>query len=193
MATPVTRETLRDLAAFRDPNGCAISIYVDLDPSSVPTIPDMQTKFSALLAEAEKAAEDRSASRECRLALRESLARIRAFRNGELERDGAHGFAIFAAGGSRDGYFRALPLAASAGDSVEISPTLHLEPLAAVVEREQTLVAVVSRERGPFTGSTGEGCGSSPTNRRNSRGSTTRAAGRRRATGATSTISSTST
>jgi peptide chain release factor subunit 1 len=146
MAAPVTRETLRDLAAFRDPTGCAVSIYVDLDPSSVPTIPDMQTKFSALLAEAEKEAEGRSASRECRLALRDALARIRAFWNGELERDGAHGFAIFAAGG--DGYFRALPLAAPVGDSVEISPTLHLEPLAGVVEREQALVAVVSRERG---------------------------------------------
>jgi peptide chain release factor subunit 1 len=146
MATPVTRDTLRDLAGFRDPNGCAISIYVDLDPSSVPTTPDVKTKFSALLAEAEKEAEALSGSRECRLALRDALERIRTFWRSEFDRDGAHGFAIFAGGG--DGYFRALPLAASAGDSVEISPTLHLEPLAAVVERRETLVAVVSRERG---------------------------------------------
>ena len=43
MATAVTTGILRDLAGFRADNGCAISIYLDLDPSASPTIPDVET------------------------------------------------------------------------------------------------------------------------------------------------------
>jgi hypothetical protein len=56
MATAVTTDILRALAGFRAANGCAISIYIDLDPSATPTTPDVQTKFNAVLSEAEKAA-----------------------------------------------------------------------------------------------------------------------------------------
>ncbi len=35
--TTVSLEGLRELAAFRAENGCAISLYLDLDPSIVPT------------------------------------------------------------------------------------------------------------------------------------------------------------
>ena len=37
MATTVTDSVLRTLSAFRADNGCAISLYIDLDPSSTPT------------------------------------------------------------------------------------------------------------------------------------------------------------
>ena len=40
MATVVTEGLLRELAGFRARNGCAASIYIDFDPSTVPTIPD---------------------------------------------------------------------------------------------------------------------------------------------------------
>jgi peptide chain release factor subunit 1 len=146
MATVVTQDTLRELAAFQAEHGCAISIYVDLDPSSVPTIPDVKKKLSALIAEAEKAAERHGGSRECRMSMRDALARIRAYANGDFQRDGAHGLALFASGAH--GFFRVLPLLEPVGDSVEIGPTLHVAPLVRALEREGTLVAVVSRERG---------------------------------------------
>src|SRR5436309_1474298 len=57
MATAVTTDTLRALAGFRAGNGCAISMTVDLDPSSTPTIPDVKTKFNSAIAQAEKLAE----------------------------------------------------------------------------------------------------------------------------------------
>jgi peptide chain release factor subunit 1 len=147
MATAVTTDTLRGLAGFRAANGCAISIYVDLDPSSTPTIPDVETKFNSVLSEAEKAAgAGAGAGRDCRLAVREDLARIRAFWDDEFDRDGARGVAIFASSG--DGFFRALPLAEGAGDSVHVGPSLHLAPLAGALDRDGALVAFVTRERG---------------------------------------------
>jgi peptide subunit release factor 1 (eRF1) len=146
MATAVTTDTLRSLAAFRAGNGCAISIYVDLDPSSTPTIPDVETKFNSLLSEAEKLAEARPGGRDCRLALRDDLQRLRDWWDDELDRDGARGLALFAS--AADGFFQVLPLAEGVGDSVHIAPTLCLSPLAGVLGSDGALVAVVSRERG---------------------------------------------
>lgn len=146
MATAVTTDTLRSLAAFRAGNGCAISIYVDLDPSSMPTIPSVETKFNSLVSEAEKMAESQAGGRDCRLALRDDLRRLRDWWDGELDRDGARGLAIFAS--SADGFFRTLPLAGGVGDSVHIAPTLCLAPLAGALGADGALVAAVSRERG---------------------------------------------
>ena len=56
MAAVVTERLLRELAGFRAGNGCAVSIYVDFDPSEVPTIPDEKTKFRATVLEAERKA-----------------------------------------------------------------------------------------------------------------------------------------
>lgn len=147
MATAVTTDTLRGLAAFRASNGCAISIYIDLDPSATPTTPDVQTKFNAVVSEAEKAAEaGAGAGRDCKLAVREDVARIREWWADEFDRDGAGGVAVFASSG--DGFFRALPLVEGAGDSASIGPSLHLAPLAGALDRDGALVAFVTRERG---------------------------------------------
>jgi peptide chain release factor subunit 1 len=147
MATAVTTDTLRGLAGFRAANGCAISIYIDLDPSATPTIPDVQTKFNAVLSEAEKAADAAPGKgRDCRLAVREDIARIRDWWDDEFDRDGARGVAVFAS--SADGFFHALPLADGTGDSAHVGPSLHLAPLAGTLDRDGALVAVVGRERG---------------------------------------------
>jgi peptide chain release factor subunit 1 len=146
MATAVTQSTLRELAGFRSKLGCALSIYVDLDPSTVPTIPDVKTKLSATLAEAEKEAERHPGTRDCRLALREALEQVRAYWNGDFDRHGANGLAVFVS--ADEGLFRALPLLRGVGDRVRIDAALWVAPLVSAVEHEGTLVAVVSRERG---------------------------------------------
>ena len=66
MATTVTTPVLRELAGYRAENGCAISIYLDLDPSSSPTASELQTRFNALLSQAEKEVESRATDRDCR-------------------------------------------------------------------------------------------------------------------------------
>src|SRR5581483_9440711 len=146
MATTVTRGLLRELAAFNAANGCALSIYVDLDPSVAPTIPDVEAKFRARLAEAEKTAEALGLDRDCRIAVRRDLARLREWWEEEFQRDGAHGLAVFAS--SADGFFLAQPLACRVADAVHIGDDLHLTPLVDQFAHEGTLVAVVSRERG---------------------------------------------
>jgi peptide chain release factor subunit 1 len=146
MATLVTNDILRELASFRSERGCALSMYVDLDPSRVPTIPDVRTKLRSLHDRAAKLAEERAADRDCRLALRETLRELEGWWDDGFERGGARGLAVFAS--AADSLFRVLPLSEAAGDAVEIGPALHLSPLAAAVERRTVLVAVVSRERG---------------------------------------------
>ena len=149
MATTVTNDLVRQLAAFRASNGCAISIYVDLDPSSTPTTPDVEKKFNSVLSQAEKDAEAYAKDRghDCETAVRADLEQIRAWWDTDFERDGARGVAIFAS--STDGLFQALPLPEGVGDSVQIGPSLHLGPIAGRLGRDDgVLVAVVTRERG---------------------------------------------
>src|SRR5437764_3090004 len=148
MATVVTEGLLRELAGFRAANGCAITIYVDFDPSVLPTIPDEKTKFNATVQGAEKTAEKRSAERgrDCRYALEADFERIKEWGESEFDRAGARALAVFAS--SADNFFRIVPLLEPA-DGWEIGPELWLTPLAGQLRRgEGALVAVVSRERG---------------------------------------------
>jgi peptide chain release factor subunit 1 len=146
MASTVTETTLRRLARFRAANGCAVSLYLDLDPSSAPTARDVSTKFNAVLDQAEKIADARASDRDCRMALRDDLERIRAWWDTDFDRDGARGVAIFAS--SADGFFQALPLAEPAGDDAWINSGLRISPLLSQLGRDGDLVAVLSRERG---------------------------------------------
>src|SRR5205809_7984272 len=97
MADTVTWSTLRQLAGFRAENGCATSLYLNLDPSEVPTAGDAQTRMNAVLGEAEKV--DRSdLTHEGRVGLRADFERIGRWFDDEFERDGTQGPAISAAG-----------------------------------------------------------------------------------------------
>ena len=146
MTSTVTDSVLRALSAFRAENGCAISLYIDLDPSSTATAAQAETRFNALVSELEKEAERHSTARDCRLALKHDLARIRAWWGGEFDRDGVKGVAIFAS--SADDEFRALPLPEPVQDLVRVGSELAVAPLVGQLGRDGNLVAVLSRERG---------------------------------------------
>jgi peptide chain release factor subunit 1 len=149
MATVVTDGLLRDLAAFRASNGCAISIYVDFDPAAAPTVPAERTKFHARVDEAKKLADSRARDRgrDCKLALAADFERIKGWADDEFDRDGARAVAVFAS--SADGLFRIVPLLEPVTDGWEIGPELWISPLAGQLGRgEGALVAIVSRERG---------------------------------------------
>lgn len=149
MATVVTEGLLRELAGFRAANGCAVSIYVDFDPSSVPTVPDELAKLHSSIDQAHKGAEELagSRSRDCRSALEADFERIRAWAGDGFNRDGARSIAVFSS--SADGLFRVVPLVGAVRDGFEVGPQLWLAPLVAQQGRgEGALVAVISRERG---------------------------------------------
>jgi peptide chain release factor subunit 1 len=148
VAATVSWDGLRELAGFRAEKGCAISLYLELDPNEVPTAGDAATRINSLLREGEERTEaNPELSRDQREALRADLARIREFFDGDFDRDGAHGLALFAAG--LDNYWYPLPLADTVPDRIEVSRDFYLSPLVPLVGRgDGALVAVVSRERG---------------------------------------------
>jgi peptide chain release factor subunit 1 len=149
MASSVSWEGLRELAGFRVQNGCAISLYLNLDPSVSPTPAAADVRRHSLLDEAGKQAE---ASRldlthDQRAALRSDLDRIRRFLEHEFDRDGARGLVVFAA--SLDNFWRPLALTGVVPDQVKVDREFYLTPLVPLVGRgEGALVAMVGRERG---------------------------------------------
>jgi len=51
MARTISWDELRDLAGFQAAKGCAISLYLNLDPSASPTPGDPHTRLTSLLDE----------------------------------------------------------------------------------------------------------------------------------------------
>jgi peptide chain release factor subunit 1 len=151
MARTITWDELRDLAGFEAEKGCAISLYLDLDPSVTPTPGDAVTRLHSLLDEGAKGdgANRRDMTHDQRIGLRADFERIRSYYASEFERDGARGLAIFSSG--LDNIWRALPLTEAVPDVVKVGRTLYLAPLVPLVGRgEGALVVVVGRERGHF-------------------------------------------
>ena len=148
MAT-VTWEQLRDLASFRTQKGCAISLFLNLDPSVAATAGETATKINSLLSEAEEseAARRDGLTHQERQGVRADLERIRRFFDADFDRDGARGFAVFSAG--LEGVWRTLPLPEPVADAVAVGPDFRLSPLAPLVGRgDGAVVAVVGREQG---------------------------------------------
>ena len=149
MAETVSWDGLRELAGFRAEKGCAISLYLDLDPSIAPTAGDAATRVSSLLSEGERHSEanSRGLTHDQRVALKQDFDRIRDYFDNEFDRDGAHGLAIFSAG--LDNVWRPRTLIESVPDRVRVGREFHLAPLVPLVGRgEGAIVAVVGRERG---------------------------------------------
>src|SRR5919197_6315361 len=146
MAGTVTWTRLRELAGFRIENGCAISLYLNLDPSDVPTAGDAQARMNALLNAAEKT--DRSdLTHAAREGLKADFRRIARWFDDDFERDGAQGLAIFSAG--LDNFWDPITLPEPVRDGVRVGRDFYLAPLVPLVARtDGTIVAVVGREQG---------------------------------------------
>jgi len=149
MAETVSWDGLRELAEFRAEKGCAISLYLDLDPKTAPTAGDAASRINALLTDGERHAgeNNRGLTHDQRVALKDDFVRIRDFFANEFQRDGAHGVAVFSAG--MDNVWRPRALIESVPDRVRVGREFHLAPLVPLVGRgEGAIVAVVGRERG---------------------------------------------
>jgi peptide chain release factor subunit 1 len=149
VAGTITWEQLRELAGFRASKGCAVSLYVSLDPRESPTPKHVETRVSSLLVEAERLFDERKASltHEQRQGLKGDVERIGAWFDDGFVRQGARGVAVFAA--SLDDFWSTLSLPDPVADDVKLEAELYLAPLARPASRAgRTLVGVVSRERG---------------------------------------------
>jgi peptide chain release factor subunit 1 len=149
VARSITWEQLRELAAFRAEHGCAVSLYVGLDPSLVPTPGDLASHTRSALARAERQLDERRStlSHDEHKALAGDLERIAAWFENEFSREGVRGVAVFAA--ELDDLFLPLPLPWPVDDESRIAKQLYLAPLVRGVGRgDGALVAYVGRERG---------------------------------------------
>jgi len=118
MAGTITWDELRELARFHVAAGCAISLYLNLDPREVPTPADVETRSNSLISEAHRVLEERKGSmgREQREALKGDIERITAWFDDGLDRHGVRGVAVFAAG--LDNFWRTRPLPDPVPDQV---------------------------------------------------------------------------
>jgi peptide chain release factor subunit 1 len=149
MAATVAWETLRELARFRAQNGCALSFYLDLDPSVTPTAGDLATRVNSVLDLGERSAwaHRPDLGHEERQGLKADLERVRRYVDDEFSRDGVRGLAVFAAG--LDGLWETIGLADPVADGLKVGRELYLAPLVPLVGRgDGALVAIVNRERG---------------------------------------------
>src|ERR671930_423716 len=146
MADTVTWSLLRELATFRAEKGCATSLYLNLDPSEVPTAGDAQTRMNALLNTAEKV-DRKDLTHEQRGAIKADFERIARWFDDDFDRDGAQGLAVFAAG--LDNFWNTIALPEPVPDRFKVARDFFLAPLVPVVARtDGTIVAVVGREQG---------------------------------------------
>ena len=186
--TMVSLDGLRELAAFRAENGCAISLYLDLDPSRVPTAGDTATRVHSLL---DLAAKSHGATRpdlahEVRSGLKADFERLEQFFDGEFDRDGAHGLAVFADG--PDNVWSVLAAAGTGRRTRRASPTISCW------RRSSRCSGAGTARSSPSSAASRDACwrsgtvawSRSRTGRRRRRASTTRVAGRRPASSGTS-------
>ncbi len=148
-AGAITWERLRELAAFRSARGCAVSVYLGLDPSEVPTPADLASHLRSVLGSAQSQLKERRGElgHEAAKALTRDLERIEEWFESDFSREGVRGVAVFAAGD--DGFFLPLTLPCPVADEARISAQLYLAPLVRLVGRDDgALVAYVGRERG---------------------------------------------
>ncbi len=147
--TTVSLDGLRELAGFRAENGCAISLYVDLDPTVSPTTRDATTRVHAMLDAASKShgATRSDLSHEVKSGLKADFERLAQYFDEEFDRDGAHGLAVFAAG--PDNVWRVLSLPWKVADAARVADDFLLSPLVPLIGRGNgAIVAVVGREQG---------------------------------------------
>ena len=149
VAETLSWDALRDLARFRATRGRAISLYLDLDPSEVPTAGDAATRINSLLDEGEKTeATNREAlSHDQREALKADFERIRRYFEEDFARDGVRAVAVFCDG--PEDVWRPLELGEPVRDTVKVGEEFFVAPLVPLVARGQdAIVAVISREQG---------------------------------------------
>lgn len=137
----------KSLAAARAENPTAVSCYVELDPSTVPTATELASQVTSLVAAARQAAEEAGEDHDVTAHLRADVDRIAHFLADDLDRSGAGGLALFVS--AELDRWDEVPLPGPVGSAVHVGRTFVLAPLLEFLERDRTvIVAAVGRDRG---------------------------------------------
>jgi peptide chain release factor subunit 1 len=138
--TRLDADLIRALTTYRAARPAAISCYLDLDPSTVPTASELATQVTSIVGELRRQTEHDAQ-------LRADADRVASFLENDLDRSGAHGLALFVAG--EDSRWSEVRLQRSVGESVQVGHTFVIAPLLALLERDRdVIIAAVGRDRG---------------------------------------------
>lgn len=147
MVNDVSQDTLRQLAAYRD--GAVLSLFLDLDPSKVPTAPARQSAVDAMLHEARRVVEAGKLDHDAKARMRDALTEIeRRLEPTAIPVEGARALAIFAPGPQAS--VQVLRLPAPIPNHVVLDTSPHVEPLLRMADRGRWCVALVDRGRATF-------------------------------------------
>jgi peptide chain release factor subunit 1 len=141
----LTRGRLRRLAAVRPENGRVLSVFMNLDPSEVPTPPARASAITSVMTKAAHkvdAAED--LSHEERVALREDVERVRELlRRPGIAADGVRGLAVFAC--KPAGLLEVVRLSQPVEQRVALDRKPYVEPLVAAGDDGRWGVVLMTR------------------------------------------------
>jgi peptide subunit release factor 1 (eRF1) len=132
----LSTDTLRRLAELRPDEGKVVSIYLNLDPTEFASGAARSTAINSVLDQAGRAAREEDP------AVRADVERVRdAFKG--LDFQGAHGMAVFAAGGDM---LEVIKLPRPVDNAVVIDASPYIEPLVEVQSEARYGVVLVNRQ-----------------------------------------------
>jgi peptide chain release factor subunit 1 len=147
LVNEITPDRLRQLAGLRLDHGKVLSVYLDLDPSVFGTVPARASEMRSIIDEAgRRVREADGLSHDEAVALRDDVARLEQFFDGEVPTEAAHGVAVFSA--SAAGLFEALRLPRPTDRQIVIDSSPFIEPLARVGTADGWAVLIVDRQLG---------------------------------------------
>ena len=152
-AQTLTRGRLRRLADVHPDRGRVLSVFMNLDPSELPTPAARSSAVTSILTEAARRVDDAGElDQDERRALRTDLERVREVLNGDVAADGARGVAVFAC--EPEDLLEVVALRHPIESRVVLDDAPYVEPLVHAGAAERWCVLLANRRVARlFTGS----------------------------------------
>ena len=153
--TELDRERLERIAGLHSDGQKVLSLFLNLDPSTLPTTRDRESAITSVLDEADRRVEAQELPHAARMALRRDAQRIREYlTSDEFSPRGGHGMAVFSAGGGE--HFEVVKLPRPVPQQVVVDDIPWIEPLAHQLAGPSLLVVLVDRRRARLMRGTSE-------------------------------------
>jgi peptide chain release factor subunit 1 len=138
------KQRLRELAGLRPDGHKVLSLYLNLDPSELPTPRDRAVELDSLLNVIERELREDSLTHDQREALKRDVARVRGYFEREFDASGTRGVAVFSA--SAIDLFDVHRLGRPIRSEVAIDDSPFIEPLTTMPGRDGYCVLLVNRQ-----------------------------------------------
>jgi peptide chain release factor subunit 1 len=152
-AQSLSRGRLRRLADVHPDRGRVLSVFMNLDPSELPTPAARSSAVTSILTEAARRVEAaEELDHDERAALKADVERVREVLNGDIAGNGARGLAVFAC--QRADLLEVVPLREPLDSRVVLDDSPYVEPLVHAGAAERWCVLLANRRVARlFTGS----------------------------------------